>query len=181
MMRTVAREIEFEGQQVKVEAVYGVADSGSGPYFSLTGSVWAKQPSGRFRHDPDAAGQVTDEILAAFPWLGLMARVHLDDAVTGEPMHAVANAWYWFSAEKASRRGHEVSFPPGWASMTRAQRAASYLGVDPSFFEGVQTREDMERVVDSLRPRWAAQAAVVRALYALDDEAEGTEEAGDEG
>jgi len=167
--RTVRRVIEHEGRTIRVEAVYGLAHIGDQPpCFSLTGSVWEMRENGRFPSEPDSGGQCVEEILAAFPWLALMARAHLDNAVTGEPMYAVENAWFWFTAEKHDRSGYPLTYPEGYKEMTRAERAASYLGVDPSFFEGVKDKAEFSARVDLLRPAWARLARDVVDVYALE-------------
>src|SRR4051794_18866771 len=71
-------------------------------YFSLTGEVYEPHGtwSGAARHrndrEPDACGQVTDELAAAFPQLRAFARMHLSDVESGEPMHALANGRYFW-------------------------------------------------------------------------------------
>lgn len=169
--RTVTRTIELDGEQVKVEARYGIVTPQIGrSYFSVTGSAWYPTPAGRYRNEPDAGGQIADEVLAAFPWLALLVGLHLHDAVTGEPMHAVENGWFWYSAEKHSRRGDKVCFPTGWAQLTGAQRAGAYLGCEPTLFEGVTTKAEFSAVVDTLRPAWREVARVATSLYNLGGE-----------
>ncbi len=166
--RTVRRTIEYKERTIKVEAIYGLSQyKDQAPYFSLTGSVWEQRENGRFPSEPDSGGQCVEEILAAFPWLALMARVHLNDAVTGEPMYAMENAWFWFTAEKHDRAGYPLTYPEGYKEMTRAERAASYLDVDPSFFDGVEDKEGFAARVDLLRPTWARLAQDVLDVYAL--------------
>lgn len=173
--RTVRRIIEHEGRTIRVEAVYGLAYIGDQPqYFSLTGSVWEKRENGRFPSEPDSGGQCVEEILAAFPWLALMAQVHLNNAVTGEPLYAVENAWFWFTADKHDSR-YPLTYPKGYKEMTGAERAASYLSVDPSFFTGVKTKDQFSARVDLLRPTWAALARQVIEIYALEVPAELTD------
>lgn len=166
--RTVRRTIEYKGRTIKVEATYGLSQhENQAPYFSLTGSVWEKRENGRFPSEPDSSGQVVEEILAAFPWLALMARAHLNNALTGEPLWAAANAWFWYSADKYDATGRPTAYPEGYEDMTRAERAATYLGVDPSFFDGVEDKEDFVARVDLLRPTWARLAQDVLDVYAL--------------
>lgn len=166
--RTVRRTIEYKGRTIRVEAVYGLSQhEDQAPYFSLTGSVWEQRENGRFPSEPNSSGQVVEEILAAFPWLALMARSHMNNALTGEPLWAAANAWFWFTAEKHDRAGYPLTYPKGYKEMTRAERAASYLGVDPSFFDEVKDKEDFVARVDLLRPTWARLAQDVLDVYAL--------------
>jgi len=58
------------------------------PYFSVTGSI--KEPRQR---EFSAAGVIHDDILAHWPELAPVVRLHLSDDV-GTPMHAEANGWY---------------------------------------------------------------------------------------
>jgi hypothetical protein len=89
--------------------VVATLDIGRG-YFSLTGELYEPHGtwSGKARHEnerePDSGGQITDEVLRAFPKLAGFARMHLSDLETGEPMHAEANGWYWYSSYDG--RGH---------------------------------------------------------------------------
>src|SRR4051794_39342573 len=59
-------------------------------YFSLTGELYEPRGtwSGKARHrngrDFDAGGQITEDLLRAFPDLAAFARMHLSDAATGE-------------------------------------------------------------------------------------------------
>ena len=162
--------IDHHGEPLKVRATYGwvLLKGNDSPYFTLTGEGWFK---GDRRNDPSMGGQMHDEILQAFPWLTLISHLHLRDAVTGTPLHALENGWYWFSADKTTRSGYQVHFPAGWADMSRAQRAASYLGCDPSIFKDVTTKEEFtaawQQLVDTGAYAELAHWAVT--LYGLED------------
>lgn len=162
--------INHHGESLKIRATYGWVrpESTESPYFTLTGEGWLK---GDRRDDPSMGGQMHDQILQAFPWLTLISLLHLNDAITGIPLHALENSWYWFSADKTARRGHQVYFPAGWDNMSRAQRAASYLGCDPSIFEDVTTKEEFtaawQQLVDTGAYAELARSAI--SLYGLED------------
>lgn len=162
--------IDHHGEPLKVRATYGwvLREGNDSPYFTLTGEGWFK---GDRRDDPSLGGQMRDEILQAFPWLTLISHLHLRDAITGIPLHALENSWYWFSANKVARRGHEVCFPAGWADMSRAQRAASYLGCNPSIFKDVTTKKEFaaawQQLVDTGAYAELAHSAI--SLYNLED------------
>jgi hypothetical protein len=90
--------------------VVATLDIGRG-YFSLTGELYEPHGtwSGRARHGERArarlgAAKSRDKVLRAFPKLAGFARMHLSDLETGEPMHAEANGWYWYSSYDG--RGH---------------------------------------------------------------------------
>lgn len=162
--------IDHHGEPLKVRATYGwvLLEGNDSPYFTLTGEGWLK---GDRRDDPSMCGQMHDEILQAFPWLKLISHLHLRDAITGIPLHALENSWYWFSADKTTRSGYPVHFPTGWADMSRAQRAASYLGCDPSIFKDVTTKEEFtaawQQLVDTGVYAELAHWAIT--LYGLKD------------
>src|SRR5688500_17854843 len=65
--------------------------------YSITGEVWDSRgwalrggPDGRMR----ACGQITEEIERAFPELRPIMALHLSD-LSGTPLHAEANGWYF--------------------------------------------------------------------------------------
>ena len=115
-------------------------------YVSLTGAVYEarKNMSGATRQkqgrDTDAGGQITDILIRAFPQLTPIARMHLSNTLTGEPMHAEANGWYFYSD----------------AYQSTYEEACRTLRVN-SIPEGL-TREQFSRFVDDQRQRWAAEA-----------------------
>jgi len=99
---------------------------GVSPAFSLTGEIYEPHGNlaGSTRHkryermleegknpgpasEPDISGCVHDEILRAFPDLEQFAAMHLSDPITGEPMHAEANGWYWYAGSRADLREQE--------------------------------------------------------------------------
>jgi len=55
-------------------------------YFSVTGEI-----------GDEAFGCLHDEILAANPALKDLVALHLSDVMSGEPMHAEANGFYWLA------------------------------------------------------------------------------------
>jgi hypothetical protein len=120
-------------------------------YFSLTGELYERRPNARGitryeqGREPDIGGQITDDVLRAFPKLAPFARMHLADVETGVPMHADANGWYFYSAEGAAA-------------------ARRVLRVD-SIPEKL-SREAFSRFVDGRRERWAREAREARELLA---------------
>ena len=57
--------------------------------------------------DPDSGGCLHDAALLAFPELALLVDLHLADSETGEPMHAEANALYFYRTARG--------LPGGWS------------------------------------------------------------------
>jgi len=154
----------------RIVATLAIRDLGTGPYFSLTGEVYdrhgtwsgaARQRNGR---EPDACGQVTEELLRAFPSLASFERMHLANAETGEPMYAVANGFYFYSgdAEEHERRhyGDDYARRHG-TGYERACRALRVDAIPPDL-----DRDGFERFADEQRPRWAEEAAAARATVA---------------
>lgn len=120
------------------------------PYFSLTATLYRSKRGARAQSDSStiAGGCMHDEILASFPNLAPIEALHLADVVTGEPMHAGANGWYFY------RQGDE-------------QAAARALRVHVDELPVADNDEDVSGWVDedtfmafveTLRPRWAEEA-----------------------
>lgn len=141
------------------------------PHFSTTANVYephgtwsgaAQQRSGR---EPDGGGRVHDEILRAFPGAAPFVAMHLSDYPSGTPMHAAANAWYFYSdghlAYELKHYGPEYVERHG----TGRERAASILrcAVDDLPFsdeaDAPITRTEFVAFVDNQRERWAREAA----------------------
>lgn len=140
------RRITDNGEQLKVRATYGLRDLGQGPYFTVTLDGWNKYAS--TNTDPCIGGAAHDLTARAFPKLANVIALHLCDGVTGEPMYAEANGWFWFKEDGA-------------------QRAADYLRTTPDKFDNITTREEFANVVDSLRPQWQQEANEARTAHDL--------------
>lgn len=143
---TDVRQITDHEEQLKVRATYGMRDLGQGPYFTVTIKGWNKYAS--TNTDPIRGGADHELAARAFPKLKELIALHLSNALTGEPMHAEANGWYFFKRDGADH-------------------AAKYLRTTPDTFEGVTTREEFAAVVDQLRPQWQQEADDARAQYGL--------------
>lgn len=160
----------------KVEATYGIEGDDHLSYFSLTGRAWRRAGNGRLRCEPHISGRIRPLIVAAFPWLDLFAQVHLRNAVTGEPLHARENAWFWFCSTRPVPVHERVWIPTAWTHLDGAGRAGAYLGCDPELFDSIPAFDPADRAaknefaarVDLLRPGWAQLAQSVRGMYRLD-------------
>lgn len=125
---------------------------GQRAHFTVSGSLYRKYPNagGRARkrmgRDSDAGGQITKEIARAFPKLLPVLLVHLADAETGEPMHALENGWYWYKGiEKyGDKPSHSL--------------AAEVLHIPGHMLPVGLGRQDFEHFVEDLRPIWQEQA-----------------------
>lgn len=181
------------------------------PAFSLTGNVF--EPHGNLSggarakryarllasganttaaSEPDASGCVHDDIMRAFPSLARFEAMHLSDQVTGEPMHALANAWYFYAGGRAyaarvlesernsatapvvhyvpevyAWRLEEMGLPDSDAGCAEYcyRTACNTLRVDNIPRE--LDRASFGRFVDDLRELWAHEAADARAVIAV--------------
>lgn len=142
---TDIRRTRHEGQDVKVRGTYGI-DVTNRAYFFLVGDIWNKYAS--TNTDPMISGAISNEVVRVFPKLADIAALHLSDAITGEPMHAEANGWYFLQNGGA-------------------EAAAKHLRAAPERLKGITTREQFAALVEELRPEWQAEAEAVRDRYGL--------------
>lgn len=114
-----------------------------------------------FDNEPDDCGMVHDRILQAFPWLRQLIDLYLSDARTGAPMYALDNGWYWL-------RGYGLDPSNIAISDDSRRRAAQYLRTTPCMLEGIRTKEDLARLIETtLAPAWEKQVDSTLALYGL--------------
>lgn len=139
----------------------------SRPYFSVTGELWDSE--GWYRRGQDGrcreVGPLHERIGRAFPQLRPVIALHLADD-TGEPMHALANGWHFYSggAHEYERSSRYYAAPTD----TPHERAARSLRVDPSELPEGLDQAGFAEYVDSLRPRWEAEASTALAtIHAL--------------
>lgn len=151
---------ETNGTRVKVIATYGINDD----HISVTGEVYYERQDNDgffFGNEPDDCGMVHDRILQAFPWLRQLIDLHLADARTGAPMYALDNGWYWL-------RGHGLDPNNIAISDDSRRRAAQYLRTTPCMLAGIETKEDLARLIETtLAPAWEKQIDSTLALYGL--------------
>lgn len=157
-MRTVQYTLhEVDESLTTVVAHYGIRND----YVSITGEVYyncdGQTPLANL--DPDKCGHVCDEIKQAFPWLGPLMELHLADAVTGAPMYALDNGWFWLHEDEADG--------PLITTVSR-RRAARYLRTTPDMLEDVHTKNDLSNLINTtLAPAWKKQIDAALALYGL--------------
>jgi hypothetical protein len=130
-------------------------------YFSITADTYSSR--GAFEvgasHAIIACGCQHETILRAFPELAPIVALHMSDVETGEPSSAVANGWYWYSS-------HDGRGTHAHGERSDFEFACDHLRVDS--IAGPHNRESFERYVDTLRPRWRAEAdAAVQMIEAL--------------
>lgn len=179
-MHTHAAQTTINGQAGLLVAEYGINAPGDRAYFSVTGAFYpglTDLSQVTDRTDPDFAGAIHDEISHALPWLADLISAHLCDAVTGEPMHALSNSWFWYTSGLSTET---EGVPARYAPHGPAGRAALYLGTDPRLFDELDPRTEPKEVtyakfsqsVDTLRPGWRARAEYLRSNYQLELPAE---------
>lgn len=154
-MRTPQRTLtEADGSKTTIVARYGVRDN----RVSVTGEVYYDRED-ITGIEPDACGQVCDDIERAFPWLKPLMDLHLSDARTGEPMYALDNGWFWLHDDEAEG--------PLITKASR-RRAARYLRTTPDMLADVRTKNDLSSLISTtLAPAWKKQMDAALALYGL--------------
>ena len=154
------------------------------PYFSLTGDVWtsaAGAASGADRYNL-GGGMMHETILRTWPQLQPIADLHLADAITGEPMHALANGWYFYCGKARAHEDARREWQPADRepySLSDHVRAANALRVAPEELPEGLDEAGFREFVASLAGRWAREAAEGRALILrlAGEPAEGTDDA----
>ena len=149
------------GTRIKIIATYGINDD----RISVTGEVYYERQDNDgffFDNEPDDYGMVHDLILQAFPWLRQLIDLHLSDARTGAPMYALDNGWYWLREDDPNDRYNAI------ITDKSRRRAAQYLRTTPCMLEGIETKEDLARLIETtLAPAWEKQVDSTLALYGL--------------
>lgn len=152
---------ETNGTRIKVIATYGINDD----RISVTGEVYYERQDNDgffFDKEPDDCGMVHDHILQAFPWLRQLIDLHLSDARTGAPMYALDNGWYWLREDDPNDRYNAI------ITDKSRRRAARYLRTTPCMLAGIETKEDLARLIETtLAPAWEKQVDSTLALYGL--------------
>lgn len=180
-MRKITVHPTIDGKRHKLIVNYGIRNPDQqDPYFTVTGELYEPVPGGRYRSEPTIGGTIHDVISDYLPWLDQLIEVHLDNAITGEPLHAEANAWFWYANEGGRGRGRgrnnemNLPLPPAFAHQDAIGRAATYLGCDPSVFNAIAgydkpcQRAQFSAVIDTLRPLWTQRAVLIRNMYRLE-------------
>lgn len=131
------------------------------PHFTITTEVHQKGYPDRWW----SGGADHETILKHFPRFADLVALHLSD-IDGVPMHAAANGWYWY----ADYDGKGTSLYPHQEpmySMTPHERAAHYLRLKPEELPEGLDKETFAAFVETLRPRWKAEADAAREKYHL--------------
>lgn len=163
---------------ISVDAKAYTLSKDSRPYFSITAEITT--PASRLRHDIEAGGCLHDEILRFWLSLAPIVALHLSDALTGEPMHAEANGWYWMAGALGGA-GEQYHGASGSNSKTPDEClaiVANHLRITLEEAKALrdevwptdripvpaQARKRFAAFVETLRPRWQAEAQAGIAL-----------------
>jgi hypothetical protein len=149
---------------------------GLSPVFSVTTDRYERHGthSGKARHrrdrDPDSGGCLHEAALLAFPELALLVDLHLADSETGEPMHAGADALYFYRSARGLPGGwsddHQHAEREGLTAAGYARRVAcSILRVDEIPLDDVPEPDlvaAFHGFVEDQRERWQNEARAGR-------------------
>lgn len=156
--RTYFSEIEQANIRIVVEYGWSLIETNTSPYFFVTGEVYR----GGVRI---ALGVISDYIEEAMPELTDIQAMRISNAITGEPLWAKENSFYWYTSNHPSRIS---AVPADWLDLSPAERAANYLRCDADLFDNVYGKQAFNDVVDSLFPAWKAEAEAVIKKHELD-------------
>ncbi len=147
----------------------------SGGYFSVTADEYASEKAFKLGNENAVigCGALHDTVLATFPELAPIVRLHLADVATGEPMHARSNGWYYFSGRAAAAefdhrakyngsKNHYDSpddvYGADWIPYWR-EKAARALNCSVADLPDTEDREIFDEWVDEVMvPRWQQAA-----------------------
>lgn len=175
--RTVIRDLPDRSRVVVHLQLRERGDPGElSPVFSVTSDLYEPHGthSGKARHrrdrDPDSAGCLHDVALLAFPELALLVDLHLADSDTGEPMHAEANALYFYRTARGLAGGwgddYQHAEREGLTAESYARRVAcSILRVDEIPLDDVPEQDlaaAFHQFVEYQRERWQDEARAGR-------------------
>lgn len=122
-------------------------------YFSFTADAYSSEQAFRMGNENaiGACGSLHREIAEVFPELAPYLPMHLSDAQTGEPMHALDNSWYYiqpiFGFKGWQPEGYELaSYGDADLDDVRIAKAAKLLRMEPD-----DVRDAVRRIEDEAR------------------------------
>lgn len=155
------------------------------PYFALTGEIWVDA-------QVDRCGCIHGEILQHFPRFKNLAALHLSD-INGEPMHVLANGWYYLAGALPDPLGTEYHYgnskgaPPEYRLPTKDECLAIFAehcridmaearSIADSVWNEATTarhsrnaiaRDTLAELLNAMRPRWKNEAGACIAEHNL--------------
>jgi hypothetical protein len=175
--RTLIRDLADRSRVVVHLQLREREDAGGlSPAFSVTTDRYETHGtlSGKSRHrrdrDPDSGGCQHEAALLAFPELAPLVDLHLADPETGEPMHAEANALYFYRTARGLPGGwsddHQHAEREGLTVAGYARRVAcSILRADEIPLDDVPEQDltaAFHQFVNDRRERWQDEARAGR-------------------
>lgn len=142
------------------------------PHFSATCAIyeahgtWSGAACQRNGREWDGGGADHESILRAFPGAAPFVAMHLSDYPSGRPMHAEANARYFWSGESEAYELEQ--YGPAYVDRvgTGRERAAQLLRCAPDDLpsESEASPDDFAAFVAAQAPRWELEAREARDL-----------------
>jgi hypothetical protein len=147
-------------------------------YFSVTADIYSSKRAFDLgsTNAIHSSGQQHERVLEAFPELAPIIALHMADVETGEPMHALANGWYFYRASREDfpRGEYEPTVSDhslderGLPHTDEGRRRYCYLSACRTLrideIPAVDGKEAFSAFVDEQRERWAQEAAEANRL-----------------
>lgn len=161
------------GDYIEITAVERDGSDGLSPGFAITCDGWEKRgtwsgrAAARNGRDITFGGADHETILKVAPHLAPLVAVHLADR-DGTPMHALANAWYFYTGKSSAYEREQVAAGKdyGYSRLLESSdhdRAARALNIAPEDLPEGLDKVEFVAFVNSLTDRWRAQAQAARA------------------
>jgi hypothetical protein len=139
------------------------------PFFSVTGECSTLNE--RIEGNPSICGCLHDLILEAWPEVKPVIDLHLCNAVTGEPMHALDNGWFWFQGalpfvcRESKYHGGNGSSPKSekecaeiLSKHLRVPEKEIFILLEEAVMSDKQSKIILNRFIARQRSRWKKEA-----------------------
>lgn len=152
-------------------------------YFAVTGAIYNATVKGtrdRRYNDCVSCGCIHNQVIQAFPQLQPLVNAHLDCIYTGEPMHSVANGYYFMFGPKDSQNLDYAAKSFG-CTVAELEDIKAIFKSSPNHFDNLQLQcsrraftaanfKALEAyyvapIEDYLAPKWLASRDAALACY----------------